>query len=170
MNPASPTTDAPVVRRGQIGRSASRVGLILPYGVTEDMEPGAPLWEALVGVAPERPQVYGLVVPWGIVHERTLYGSPAFLAHNLAISEQEAAERAVMGLRAWMDTYGLAHEQLAAVIGGPFNPIWNRAVAGSRMAPKIKLFPLPIRGRRNPWGPIRHRLGNFMSKSMRSAS
>lgn len=170
MSVAAPSTDPPL-RRGRIGRSGSRVGLILPYGVTANMEPGGPLWESLVAAAPARPQVYGLVVPWGIVHERTLYASPAFLAHGgLGISEKDAAAHAVVALRAWLDTYGPAHQQLAAVIGGPFTPIWNRAVTGSLMAPKIKLFPLPTRGGGRPWGPIRKRLSSFMGKSMRTPS
>ena len=157
-------------RQGRVGRSSSRVGLILPYGIAPGLEPAAPLWESLVAVAPRRPQVYGLALPWGIIHERTLYGSPAFMAHGLGISEREAAEDSVVRLRAWLDTFGPGHQELAAVVGGPLMPMWNRAVAGAPIASRIRLLALPVRGRGNPWAPIRHKLGVFMAKAMRGGS
>jgi hypothetical protein len=128
------------------------------------MEPGGKLWESLAGSGPVRPQVYGIVMPWGVIHERVLHRHPAFMANNPKISDREARLHGAARLRAWIDTYGGQHTGLAAVVAGPFIPVWNRAIVGSPFASKVKLIAIPRGGRSNPWGYARRQVGSYLTR------
>ena len=148
-------------------RKGPRPGLLLPYGLTSDLEPGRELWEALATCGPSRPKVYGIVMPWGALHEDVLNRHPAFLASSVGISDREARLHGSARLRAWIDTFGGQHSGLVTVVAGPLVPVWNRAIVGSPYASRVKLVSLPKRSRAEPWGYARRQVAAHLSRMQR---
>ena len=132
-------------RHRPVQPTARRTALILPYGCVAGMEPGCPVWERLTGPVRGATDLYGLMIPWGIVPESTFKKHASFLAHDLEINDRQSARDASDRIRAWIETKGRTYHAIAFVSYGPLIDVWSKGVGGSMAAEAVSLVKVPQR-------------------------
>lgn len=125
--------------------AARRTALILPYGCVEGMAPGDSIWERLTAPVRGCTDIYGLMLPWGIVPEPVFKKHASFMAYDLDIPDRQSARDASDRIRAWMETKGRTYHAIAFVVYGPLIDVWSQGVGGSLAAEAVSLVKVPQR-------------------------
>lgn len=126
-------------------KEVRRNALILPYGCVEGMDPGSPIWEKLAAPVRGHGDIYGLMLPWGVVPEETFRKHIAFLAYPHEVPDRAAARDAADKIRAWMETKGRTYHSIAFVAYGPLIDVWSHGVRGTMAAEAVSLVKVPQR-------------------------
>jgi len=119
----------------------------MPYAAGRHMAPGEVVWESLVAPARGSVDVFGLVLPWGILPEKSLTQHQELLVHSRPPRETVAARDAAARVRAWLHTEGKKYDKIALVAYGRLLPVWSRAVERSPAAERVQLIAVNSRGR-----------------------
>ena len=125
--------------------AARRTALILPYGCVEGMAPGDAIWERLTSPLRGHTEIYGLMMPWGIVPEAVFKNHTSFMAHDLDITDRQSARDASDRVRAWIETKGRTFHAIAFVVYGPLIDVWSQGVGGAMAAEAVSLVKVPQR-------------------------
>jgi hypothetical protein len=129
------------------GRSRGKKAIVLPYAAIQHMAPGELVWESLVGPARGKIDIYGLLLPWGILSEEALTHNTELLVHTRSPRESRAARDAAMRVRAWLNSDADQYSTVALVAYGRLMPVWSRAVEKSKASERVRLISVNSRGR-----------------------
>ena len=119
---------------------ASRVAFVAPVE-TSDIWPGERLYECVVGpLRAPGVDLFLLAAPHGIIPESSASRHPELRTYVTAPELRIVGKDAAAGVRAWLESNGRCYKRIVVLdVGGSNMPIWNRAVAGSSAARKVRL-------------------------------
>jgi hypothetical protein len=83
--------------------------------------------------------VFGLLLPFGVVPERTLVNHPEIFVAAGSVSDRGAKRLASCRIRAWLDTDAIQYSKVVLIVHGPDVPVWSFAVRGAKRAKPLEV-------------------------------